>query len=481
MSYVGLRTETSQQQTLSPRLQQACRLLQMSSQDFAQEIAKVLGSNPFLETDDVSEEPQGALGELAQNYSEAGDSRDAERDTWQFDGFSQNRGSNHDSDISALDLVPMETSLREHLNNQLKLLRLSTRDHVLAMAVIETLDDDGYLRSDPVDLMDQLELDPAVDPQEVSTAIRRVQSLGPAGVAARSVQECLLLQVENLHCVEHREPALLIIKNHLHRLASRDVVGLTRELRLPVATIEAVCDSIRKLDPKPGLQLSSNRTEYVVPDVIVKKVRGKWAVTLNPAVVPKFRLNQNYAELFQEHKTGKCSEMTAHLQEAKWTIKNVEQRFATIVSVAKAIIDRQPQFLEYGPMAMKPLGLREIAQAVGVHESTVSRVTNSKYMATPLGVFELKHFFSRSMPTASGGTCSATAIRGLIKEIIAAEDCKSPLSDAEIARQLSVQGLGVARRTVTKYRQLLKLEPVDKRRVYAARGDSSGVSMSASA
>jgi RNA polymerase sigma-54 factor len=198
--------------------------------------------------------------------------------------------------------------------------------------------------------------------------------------------------------------------------------------------------------------------------VVVKKIRGQWRVMLNPAIVPKVRLNHVYAEMFQRHRATQNPELAAQLQEARWTVRNIEQRFATILSVSEEIVKRQKHFFEYGPLAMKPLGLREIADQVGLHESTVSRVTNNKYMATPLGVFELKYFFSRAMATASGGACSATAIRGLIKDMIEAEKPTDPLSDAEIARQLAQQGLVVARRTVTKYRQLLRIEAVDRRR-----------------
>jgi RNA polymerase sigma-54 factor len=228
--------------------------------------------------------------------------------------------------------------------------------------------------------------------------------------------------------------------------------------------VQHVADAIRRLDPRPGWRFGAPNVQYLTPDVIVKKIRGEWTASLNPAIVPKVRLNHVYAEMFQRNRSTQHTELAAHLQEARWTISNVAQRFATILSVAEAIVKRQKHFLEYGALAMKPLGLREIADEVGVHESTVSRVTNNKYMATPLGVFELKYFFSRAMVTASGGKCSATAIRGLIKDMIAAERPEAPLSDAEIARQLARQGLVVARRTVTKYRQILKIEAVERRR-----------------
>ena len=204
--------------------------------------------------------------------------------------------------------------------------------------------------------------------------------------------------------------------------------------------------------------------QYLTPDIIVKKVRGRWTAFLNEAVMPRVRLNRSYVELFQQHRDATHSEMGAHLQEARWTVRNVEQRFSTILSVAQAILARQQHFLAYGAMAMKPLALREIAEEVGVHESTVSRVTNNKFMATPCGVFELKYFFSRGLATASGGECSPTAVRGLIQEIVAGEPSGRPLSDVEIARHLASQGLKVARRTVTKYRQLLRIEPADRRR-----------------
>jgi RNA polymerase sigma-54 factor len=278
------------------------------------------------------------------------------------------------------------------------------------------------------------------------------------------VAECLLLQMPAIDCPDMRRLAGAVIRKHLKLLAARDVAGLARQLGESPARMEAVCDSIRRLDPRPGWRMGSSQVNYVVPDVVAKKIRGVWTVQLNPAVVPRVRLNQVYAQLFQRHRTAQNAELGVHLQEARWTMRNVEQRFSTILDVAEAIVKRQKNFLEFGAMAMKPLGLREIAEEVGIHESTVSRVTNNKYLATPIGVFELKYFFSRVMVTANGGACSGTAIRGLIKDIIETESADTPLSDAEITRQLALQGLVVARRTVTKYRQTLKIDAVDRRR-----------------
>ena len=294
-----------------------------------------------------------------------------------------------------------------------------------------------------------------------------MQSLEPAGVAARSVAECLLLQLPSIDCERIRASARTIVTEHLDSLAARDVPRLAQMLGETPAHVEAVCDRIRHLDPRPGWRFDTAQTHYVTPDIVVKKVRGQWTATLNPTVVPRVRINHVYAELFQRHRQSQNGELAAHLQEARWTLRNVEQRFVTILAVAQAIIRRQRRFFELGTMAMKPLGLKEIADETGMHESTVSRVTNNKYMATPLGVFELKYFFSRAMTSTSGTAYSGTAIRELVKEMIAEERPDAPLSDAQIARVLAQQGLAVARRTVTKYRQALHIEAVERRRVHA--------------
>jgi RNA polymerase sigma-54 factor len=294
--------------------------------------------------------------------------------------------------------------------------------------------------------------------------LRRVQALEPAGVGARSLAECLELQLPGVPDAAVRELAASIIRDHLDTLAAKDIRALARRMGRELASVDAACAAIRRLDPRPGWRYGDAATHYVTPDIIVKKVRGRWMAVLNDAVVPRVRLNRSYVDLFQQYKNAEHAELGAHLQEARWTVRNVEQRFSTIVSVAQAILNRQQHFLAYGAMAMKPLALREIAEEVGVHESTVSRVTNNKFMATPCGVFELKYFFSRGLATSSGGECSPTAIRGLIQEIVASEPVGQPLSDVDIARQLDSQGLKVARRTVTKYRQLLRIEPAERRR-----------------
>jgi RNA polymerase sigma-54 factor len=491
---LDIRAEHRQTQTLSPRLQHAVRLLQMSSLDFAAMVRDTLGKNPFLETEEGDDGDPGEAAddermEASDAEAEMGDTpadsapldgldgnaldsydRDfdssSDRDLWQADGSSGLRRA-EDGEMSAMDMMAVETSLNNHLHGQLNVLPLSPRDLTLARTIVESLDDDGYLRTPLDELLVVAALDPGATADEMQIALKRVQALDPAGVGARNVGECLQLQLPSIVCPHMRALAQSIVCDHLPALAARDVGTLARQLNESLVRVEEVCDRIRRLDPRPGWRFSSSHVAYVVPDVVVKKVRGQWTVQLNPAIVPKVRLNQVYAQLFQRHRTPANAELGAHLNEARWTLRNVEQRFSTILDVAEAIVKRQKNFLEYGAMAMKPLGLKEIAEEVGIHESTVSRVTNNKYMSTPVGVFELKYFFSRAMVTANGGDVSGTAIRGLIKDIIEAESTDKPLSDAEITRQLAQQGLVVARRTVTKYRQMLKIEAVDRRRRHA--------------
>ncbi|HJV71328.1 RNA polymerase factor sigma-54 [Ideonella sp.] len=475
MAAMELRAEHRQAQALSPRLQHAVKLLQMSSLDFAAIVRSKLGENPFLEDEDVAE-PAAAVSDAegigAEALAETFDAREAmeppggdDRDLWQSDQAGGGLRRAEDGEVSAMELMAVETTLAMHLHGQLNVLPLSPRDLLLARVIVESLDDDGYLRTPLEELIDIAPVEPAPTPDELLIALRRVQSLDPPGVGARSVAECLRLQLPAITCPEMRALAVRIVAEHLPALAARDLNALAARLGESVDGVKAACERIRRLDPRPGWRHGPANVAYVIPDVVVKKRRNEWSVQLNPAVVPRIRLNRVYAELFQRHrKPAENAELAGHLEDARWTLRNVEQRFATILSVAGAIVRRQRHFLDYGPMAMKPLLLREIAQECGVHESTVSRVTNNKYMATPSGVFELKYFFSRAIVSANGSACSGTAIRGLIKDIVEAEDPAQALSDAEIRRQLVDQGLTVARRTVTKYRQMLHIEAVERRR-----------------
>lgn len=462
MTQLFLQASTSLQPTLSPRLQQAVRLLQMSSLDFAQVVRGALDTNPFLEIDESQPAGDETLPlEAIREAEEAGSTADS----WGSDPLPRAR---LDGSEGVFDTLVAPTSLAAHLLGQLNVLALSERDRVLASVVIESLDEDGYLRTPLEELEQAVVLLPSAEPCELLIALRRVQALDPAGVGARSVAECLGLQLQSITDRSRRELASAILKDHLSALAGRDTAGLARKLQADQAAVQAACAAIRRFDPRPGWRFGATTMQYVTPDVIVKRNRGRWTATLNEAVVPRVRVNRSYAELFRSNRAAGDAELGAHLQEARWTVRNVEQRFSTILSVSQAILKRQQHFLAYGAMAMKPLALREIADEVGVHESTVSRVTNNKFMATPCGVFELKYFFSRGLATTSGAECSPTAIRSLIAEMIASESRDQPLSDVELARSLSGQGFQVARRTVTKYRQLLRIEPVERRRAVAA-------------
>ncbi|OYT99257.1 MAG: RNA polymerase sigma-54 factor [Burkholderiales bacterium PBB1] len=481
MSSLSFRAEPRSVQALSPRFQHAVRLLQLSSVDFAATVRDVLGHNPFLEleedaadgeqhdadsvdlvSDDNAASPDDRLDTLYADPTMSADRSD-DRDQWPMDGTVSPRPTG-EGDCSALDLLAVETPLNAHLRAQLDLQPLATRERWIALVIVESLDDDGYLRTPLTELGELCGLTPDVRLAEIDAALQRVQALDPAGVGACSVADCLRLQLPAIECPELRALAACIVAEHLPLLAARDVPALARALGESVLRIQEVCDRIRRFDPRPGWRFSAARIAYVVPDVVAKKVRGEWRVQLNPVVIPRVRLNQVYADLFKRHRNAAHVDMADQLQEARWTVKNLEQRFSTILDVAEAIVKRQRHFLEFGPMAMKPLGLKEIADELGIHESTVSRVTNNKYMATPSGVFELKYFFSRVMVTASGSACSGTAIRGLLKDLIGAEAPQAPLSDAEITRQLAQQGLVVARRTVTKYRQSLRIDAVERRR-----------------
>ena len=470
LSNLDLRHSADHQQgvALSPRFRHAVRLLQMSSIDFATTVQDVLGKNPFLELDG-----DGEFGEPAERNAgddaEAGGSElalDPDRDLWASDIGAQ-RPVAASGDGDALDLVATEQTLYACLHGQLNVLPLDWRDLVAARIVVESLDADGYLRTPLEELADRPHVSELVPPatlDELRIGLCRVQALEPSGVGARSVGECLQLQLTLIECPQLRAMAGVVVRDHLGALARRDLTGIAQALQVRPERAQAVCDRIRRLDPRPGWRFDSGQSPYIVPDVVVRKVRREWQVQLNPAAVPRLRLNQVYADLFQRHRMAAHAEMAGQLQEARWTLRNLAQRFSTIVDVAQAIVRRQRFFFDYGPMAMKPLSLREIADEIGAHESTVSRVTNGKYMATPNGVLELKYFFSRAMPSAGNGACSGTAIRSLIHDMIAAEPPAAPVSDAELARELARQGLTVARRTVTKYRQLLRIEPAERRR-----------------
>jgi len=438
--------------TLTPQVQQALRLLQMSALEFAQEMDQALTSNPFLEeTGEPQPTPRESLSSsieevvVPQEAPTGGGGADRDHEEWS--GASE-----------------AQPTLREHLREQLMISPMGSRDRALAHMVIDSLDDDGYFKLSFDELAELVPPEHDVRAEDFLAALRLVQSLDPAGVAARNLEECLELQLLNLdEDTPGRACALDIVRGrHLQLLGNREWARLQHAVACDEHTLHTARALIRTLDPKPGHRFGSPEARYVVPDVVVRKVRERWVASINPASLPRVRLNRAYAEALQGR--GSSQSLSRQLQEARWLLRSIEQRFATIQRVADAIVARQRGFFEYGEVAMKPLTLKLIAGELGLHESTVCRVTNSKYMATPRGLFEFKHFFSRRLATDSGGAASATAVRAVMKELIAAEDPRAPLSDAELARLLAQQGLRVARRTITKYRALMRLPSVDVRR-----------------
>ena len=383
-----------------------------------------------------------------------------------YSGSSSSSGEREQEDWGgATDATP---TLQQHLREQLMISSMSERDRALAHMIIDSLDDDGYFKTTFEELAALVPAELDVQPEDFGAALKLVQSLDPAGVGARTLEECLCLQLhalpEDTPC---RDVALAICRGHLPLLANREWARLQHAAGCDEDTLHDARSLIRSLDPRPGHRFGTPEARYVVPDVIVKKARDRWVAVINPASLPRVRINRSYADAASQRGNGINPSLSRQLQEARWLLRSIEQRFNTIQRVADAIVARQRGFFEYGEVAMKPLTLKLIAGELGLHESTVCRVTNSKYMATPRGLFEFKHFFSRRLATENGGAASATAVRAVMKELIAAEDPKSPLSDAELARLLAQQGLRVARRTITKYRALMRMPSVDVRRADA--------------
>ena len=357
------------------------------------------------------------------------------------------------------------SSLRDHLLRQLAELKLPLRDRQIVAALIDAVDDDGYLHTSLEEIAELFPEELDLDPDELSIALRYVQSFEPAGIGARDPSECLMLQLKALPATTPcRAEALKVVAEHLPLLAARDFTKLKRLLHVDDTGVRAVRALITSLNPRPGASFAKSEANYVIPDVVVRKVRGKWTAALNEAAMPKLRLNRIYADILTRNRDTSNQQLAAQLQEAKWLIRNVQQRFETILRVAQAIVERQRRFFEHGEVAMRPMVLREIADMLDLHESTISRVTTQKFMLTPRGTFELKYFFGSHVATDTGGAASATAIRALIKQLIGAEDPKTPLTDSRIADLLGDQGILVARRTIAKYREALSIPPVNLRR-----------------
>ncbi len=477
---------------MTPQLQQAIRLLQLSTIELQQEIQEALDANPLLEAEeDFDNTQQEAIPQTDKaddpddndNYSADEQYEASEPDT--SEAMSEQNiqedlplDNNWDDLVSAApvsagnsadeDYVYQgETSetLQDYLRWQMQLTPLSDTDRTIAEIIIEAIDDNGLLTISCNEILESLGMDD-VEADEVEAVIKRIQLFDPVGVAARSVQECLLVQLRQFDpATPYLSEAQKLIRDHTEFLANRDFRSLMRVTKLKEDELKEVMQLIHSLNPRPGADVIRTEQQYVIPDVSVMKVKGRWQVELNPDAMPKIRINQQYAAM---SKTAKSSSDTqfirSHLQEAKWFLKSLESRNETLLKVANCIVQQQQAFFEHGEEAMKPMVLNDVAEMVGMHESTISRVTTQKYMHTPRGIFELKFFFSSHVSTESGGECSSTAIRAFIKKLVAAENPAKPLSDSKMADILLEQGINVARRTIAKYRESLFIPPSNQRK-----------------
>jgi RNA polymerase sigma-54 factor len=500
----SLQVRLSQHLALTPQLQQSIRLLQLSTLELHQEVEQMLEQNPFLEADEeqaptIAEEApaersapredfeaneEAAYAEGPGEGAQGVDSVEpgaTEREDWangtegdDFDGIRETPSLNGGGSASGDDdFEPQERSshgptLTEHLERQLAGMRLSPEDRAAVQILIDSLNEDGYL-ADTLDEIAAL-LVPDDDEQRdallerLAVALKWLQSLEPVGVGARDLPECLTLQLRAQERCEAQAVAIIICKQHLDLLARRDFKKLGAATGADDDLLRAAHARIVACEPKPGRPFTRSEGAVVIPDVIVQKTGRGWKVALNPDVMPKLRINDLYAQAIKGARGNGSSPLAARLQEARWFVKNVQQRFDTIVRVSQAIVERQKGFFTHGEIAMRPLVLREIADELGLHESTISRVTTAKYMATPLGTFELKYFFGSALATEAGGNASSTAVRALIKQLVAVESADKPLSDHQLSAMLAEQGIQVARRTVAKYREALKIAPANLRR-----------------
>lgn len=489
----SLQLRTSQHLALTPQLQQSIRLLQLSTLELHQELETLLVENPMLErVDDPLDNAVRLLadGAITTNNSAAdagmetpaarddiekpaetgdgetvisNDTTSSTEEDWGFDDVQHGSKSGDDED-GRPQLGAAHITLREYLQEQMRLNLREPRDRALVELMIDAVDNNGYLTETLDEIHASLPLELCVELDDLEFALRMLQSFDPAGVGARTPSECLALQIKRMPKVAFvtRRLALQIVETQLALFAQKDFTKLKKILDCDDEDLRDAQTVIRQCKPRPGLAFSADESDYVVPDVIVRKSGNGWQVLLNQDVMPRLRVSSMYANIMKQSK-GEAG-LGAQLQEARWLIKNMRQRFDTILRVAQAIVERQRNFFTHGAVAMRPLVLREIADTLGLHESTISRVTTQKYMLTPHGMFELKYFFGSHVATETGGEASSTAIRALIKQLIGAEDQKSPLSDSKIADMLGEQGMVIARRTVAKYREALKIPPVSLRK-----------------
>lgn len=500
----SLQLKLGQQLTMTPQLQQAIKLLQLSTLDLQQEIQQALDSNPMLEvqedgdqndadsagesnTDPQSEAEKAATTDASNEFNADSESSDAasgaEEQNWDNDipedlpvdsqwedvyqapvATSGGSGEFNESDFESRN--SSDETLQEHLLWQLNLTRMSDLDRAIALAIIDALDDNGRLTVSAEEIWESFDPEQGIDLDEVMAVLHRLQQFDPPGVCTHDLQECLMVQLQQLpEDTPFLSQARMVVHRYISLLGNRDYAQLMRRAKLREAELKDILTLIQTLTPNPGQSIGSDKTEYIVPDVFVSKRNGRWSVELNPDIAPKLRINPDYAGLVKRaDNSSENTYLRDNLQEARWFLKSLQSRNETLMKVASRIVEYQRGFLDYGDEAMKPLVLHDIAEAVEMHESTISRVTTQKYMHTPRGIFELKYFFSSHVSTAAGGECSSTAIRALIKKLVAAENPRKPLSDSKITGLLDEQGIQVARRTIAKYRESLMIPPSNERK-----------------
>ncbi|EIA9831250.1 RNA polymerase factor sigma-54 [Escherichia coli] len=471
----GLQLRLSQQLAMTPQLQQAIRLLQLSTLELQQELQQALESNPLLEQIDTHEEIDTRETQDSETLDTADALEqkempeelplDASWDTIYTAGTPSGTSGDYIDDELPVYQGETTQTLQDYLMWQVELTPFSDTDRAIATSIVDAVDDTGYLTVPLEDILESMG-DEEIDIDEVEAVLKRIQRFDPVGVAAKDLRDCLLIQLSQFDkTTPWLEEARLIISNHLDLLANHDFRTLMRVTRLKEDVLKEAVNLIQSLDPRPGQSIQTGEPEYVIPDVLVRKHNGHWTVELNSDSIPRLQINQHYASMCNNARNdGDSQFIRSNLQDAKWLIKSLESRNDTLLRVSRCIVEQQQAFFEQGEEYMKPMVLADIAQAVEMHESTISRVTTQKYLHSPRGIFELKYFFSSHVNTEGGGEASSTAIRALVKKLIAAENPAKPLSDSKLTSLLSEQGIMVARRTVAKYRESLSIPPSNQRK-----------------
>ena len=471
----GLQLRLSQQLAMTPQLQQAIRLLQLSTLELQQELQQALESNPLLEQIDTHEEIDTRETQDSETLDTADALEqkempeelplDASWDTIYTAGTPSGTSGDYIDDELPVYQGETTQTLQDYLMWQVELTPFSDTDRAIATSIVDAVDDTGYLTVPLEDILESMG-DEEIDIDEVEAVLKRIQRFDPVGVAAKDLRDCLLIQLSQFDkTTPWLEEARLIISDHLDLLANHDFRTLMRVTRLKEDVLKEAVNLIQSLDPRPGQSIQTGEPEYVIPDVLVRKHNGHWTVELNSDSIPRLQINQHYASMCNNARNdGDSQFIRSNLQDAKWLIKSLESRNDTLLRVSRCIVEQQQAFFEQGEEYMKPMVLADIAQAVEMHESTISRVTTQKYLHSPRGIFELKYFFSSHVNTEGGGEASSTAIRALVKKLIAAENPAKPLSDSKLTSLLSEQGIMVARRTVAKYRESLSIPPSNQRK-----------------